>query len=283
MVQNILVIGGDLRLVYLSKILAKENYNIYTYGLEKSEDIGNKSNSIEEVINKIDIVITSIPLSKDGNNVYMPYSFYELSIEELFKKIENKILISGNINNEIKSMAEKYNVNIIDLMKNEELTIYNTIATAEGTIKIAIEETNKTIYNSKVLILGFGRVGKTLADRFYGMKANVYCEARKDEDIAWINTYGYDSVNLNDLENCLSEFDIIINTIPIKVLDEKRLKKINTKCLIIDLASNPGGIDFEKANEYGIKNIHALALPGKVAPYTSAEFIKKIIDKIMKN
>ena len=109
----------------------------------------------------------------------------------------------------------KKKIAIVGRSGNGKSTIFNLLLryfdTSEGTIKIAIEETNKTIYNSKVLILGFGRVGKTLADRFYGMKANVYCEARKDEDIAWINTYGYNSVNLNDLENCLSEFDIIIN------------------------------------------------------------------------
>ena len=288
MIQNILIIGGDLRIIYLSKSLAKENYKMFAFGLDKSEEIRNeknieKCNSIEEIIDKIDIVISSIPLSKDGINVYMPFSSNELRINELFMKIKNKKIILGNINDEIKNMADKYNVNIIDLMENEELTIYNTIATAEGTMKIAIEKTNKTIYNSKVLILGFGRVGKTLANRFYGMKANVYCEARKEEDIAWINTYGYKSVRLEDLESCLSEFDIIINTIPIKILDEKRLKCINKNCLIIDLASKTGGVDFQKANEYEIKNIHALALPGKVAPYTSAEFIKKILDEKIKN
>ena len=90
MIQNILVIGGDLRIIYLSKSLAKENYKIFAFCLDKSEEIRNeknieKCNSIEEVINKIDIVITSIPLSKDGNIVYMPYSFYELSIEEVIK------------------------------------------------------------------------------------------------------------------------------------------------------------------------------------------------------
>ena len=42
-------------------------------------------------------------------------------------------------------------------------------------------------------------------------------------------------------------------------------------CLVIDLASRPGGVDFAGAAQLGVKVIWALSLPGKVAPVTSGQ------------
>jgi dipicolinate synthase subunit A len=129
--------------------------------------------------------------------------------------------------------------------------------------------------------MGFGRIGKVLANMLDGIGAKVYCEARKDEDIAWIKAYGYNPIHLNDLNEHLGKFDIIINTIPFQVLDKDRLELVNPEVVIIDIASNPGGVDRFAAKQKGIKLIWALSLPGKVAPISSAEFIKETIYHIL--
>ena len=150
-------------------------------------------------------------------------------------------------------------------MKREELAVLNTISTAEGAIEIAIANTNKIIHGSNVLILGFGRIGKVLARKMAGLSAKVTCAARKDEDLAWIRAY-----------------DIIINTVPHLILTKERLEYVKEDVLLIDLASNPGGIDKKTVKERNLKLIWALALPGKVAPVTTAEFIKDTIYNILK-
>ena len=115
-----------------------------------------------------------------------------------------------------------------------------------------------------------------------GLSCRVTCSARKKEDFAWIKSYGYDCIDTNLLGENLSQFDIIINTVPHLILDKKRLEYVKKDSLLIDLASKPGGIDLENAKERGIKTVWALALPGKVAPETSAEFIKDTIYNILK-
>jgi dipicolinate synthase subunit A len=115
-----------------------------------------------------------------------------------------------------------------------------------------------------------------------GIGAKVYCEARKNEDIAWIKAYGYEPIHLNDLDSHLSKFDIIINTIPFQILDNDRLDLLKKDIVIIDLASNPGGVDRKAAKEKNLKLIWALSLPGKVAPVTSAEFIKETLYHALK-
>ena len=116
----------------------------------------------------------------------------------------------------------------------------------------------------------------------HGIGAEVYCEARKNEDIAWIKAYGYEPIHLNDLNDNLGKFDIIINTIPFQILDKERLDLLKEDVVIIDLASNPGGVDRKAARDKNIKVIWALSLPGKVAPLTSAEFIKEAIYHVLK-
>ena len=145
-----------------------------------------------------------------------------------------------------------------------------------------MEETQRTIHGTKILVMGFGRVGKVLANMLKGIGAEVYCEARKNEDLAWIKAYGYNPVHLNDLNENLNKFDIIINTIPFQILDKERLELLKEDVVIIDLASNPGGVDRRVAREKGIKVIWALSLPGKVAPLTSAEFIKEALYHVLK-
>lgn len=281
------IIGGDLRIVKLSEMLAKDENKIYVYGLEKAEDLKNKPNiiqcdTIKKTVQDAEIVIGPIPFSSNGNTVNAPFGDKEITIREMMHVINAKVLIAGGITPEVYDMANDEYIEIIDIMKREELAVLNTIATAEGTIQIAIENTNKILHGSEVLILGFGRIGKVLARKLAGLATKVTCAARKDEDLAWIQAYGHKATNINSIGSNLSQFDIIINTVPHMILTEERLANVKQECLLIDLASNPGGIDKKAVKDKNLKFVWALSLPGKVAPTTSAEFIKDTIYNIIK-
>ena len=284
MKKSISVVGGDLRIIKLIEMLVGDGYTVYTYALENSEDLLNLDNvemcpTLQETVSHSRVVVGPIPLSSDRKRLSTPFGRNNVELEEFIKELSGKHLIAGNIT--IKEDLEQAGVEYTDLLKREEFTVLNTIATAEGTIQIAMEETQRTIHGSNVLVMGFGRIGKVLARMLDGIGAKVYCEARKDEDIAWIKAYGYNPIHLNDLNSELGKFDIIINTIPFQILDEKRLEILNSETVIIDLASNPGGVDRKAAKEKGLKLIWALSLPGKVAPLTSAEFVKETIYHVL--
>lgn len=282
------IIGGDLRTIKLAKMLANEGNKIYTYGLEKAEELKDNSNIIfTEKISKaipkdVEVVIGPIPFTSNGININAPFGEKEISIREMIHYLEGKILIAGSISPEIYDMANDEYIEIIDIMKREELAVLNTISTAEGAIEIAISNTNKIVHGSEVLILGFGRIGKVLARKMAGLSAKVTCAARKDEDLAWIRAYGHKETNINALGENLSQYDIILNTVPHLVLNKERLQYVKKDVLLMDLASNPGGIDKKEAKELNLKLVWALALPGKVAPVTTAEFIKDTIYNILK-
>ena len=284
---NFAVIGGDLRIVKLAKMLADDGNKVYTYGLENAEELKGNPNIImteklTETVKNAEIIIGPIPFSSNGKDINSPFSDKKISVRELMHIINAKILIGGAISPEVYDLANDEYIEIIDIMKREELAVLNTISTAEGTIEIIIANTNKIIHGSKVLILGFGRIGKVLARKLAGLAAKVTCAARKDEDLAWIKAYGHIGTNINIIGENLSEYDIIINTVPHLILTEERIKYVKDDCLLVDLASNPGGIDKKAAKDKNLKLIWALALPGKVAPVTTAEFIKDTVYNILK-
>ena len=287
MVKEFAVVGGDLRTIKLAKILAKEGNMVYTYGLEKAEELKEIKNIIFcekliEAVKMVQVVIGPIPFSSDGININMPFSDGKLSIREFMHNLNAKILIAGTIAPDVYELANDEYIEIVDIMKREELAVLNTIATAEGAIEIAIANTNKILHGSNVLVLGYGRIGKVLARKLAGLSTKVTCAARKEEDLAWIKAYGHKGININQIDKNLSEFDVIINTVPQMILTAEKLGYVKQECLLIDLASNPGGIDKKVAKEKGLQLIWALALPGKVAPTTTAEFIKDTIYNILK-
>lgn len=280
------VVGGDLRSIKLAELLAAEGYNVNIYGFGKAcFELGIKeSPDIQSAISGADVVIGPLPCSNNDETFNAPFGERDININEVFKTMsKNQLFIAGRISEKINQLSYIYNVYSIDIMEREEMAVLNAIPTAEGAIQIALEEMPVTLHDSNAFVLGFGRTGKVLARKLDGIGANVYVEARKFSDIAWIRSYKFNPVHLDNLTEFLPKMDVIFNTIPHVILDSEMLGKINKDCLVIDLASKPGGVNFEKAKELGIKVIWALSLPGKVAPITAAKIIKDTVQNIIKD
>lgn len=286
MKNRYLVLGGDLRNVKLAGMLADDGNRVYSFGQDRSDEILDdgrieKCTSLKTAMEKAQVIIGPVPFSSNEDFINAPFSHDKIMIDDLMKTNKSKIFISGSIKDDLRKQLDEKYMEVIDIMKRDDLAILNTIATAEGTIEVAIKNTDKILQGSRVLILGFGRVGKIVANKFSKMSAIVTCAARKVSDLAWIKAYGYNSLNINDMLYDLKEFDIIINTVPQTILRERELKHIDAEALIIDLASSPGGIDGKIAKSMGLNFIWALALPGRIAPSSSAKFIKDTVYTIL--
>jgi len=282
--MKICILGGDNRIVFLAKILVEEGYYVNTYGVEidSSENLCVCS-SLKDAIIKSDIIITPLPFTRDNVVINSSLSQPKIWIKDIFEiASNNQIVLAGYLNTQIYDLAAKYSIQIFDYFEREELVVSNCIPTAEGAIKIAIEELTGTLHGSNCLVMGFGRIGKILSHMLNGIGSNVFVEARKAEDLAWINSYAYKSIELCNLESYIGDFDVVFNTIPHVILDEKLLKLMKKDSLIVDLASSPGGVDYEAAEKLNIKTKLALGLPGIVAPLASAKYIRDAVFNILK-
>ena len=273
MKYSFFIIGGDKRMLYLAKKIVNDNYEVKLLGFEKIGYDNLLNNNIKISHSIIDakegeILIGPAPLSMDGINIYAPYSDKKIKIEEL----KNRNIIAGRIPNNIKGK---------DILKDESYAILNSIPTAERAISLAIQESKITIYNSNVLVLGYGRIGKVLCNRLGNMGANVYCSARKKEDLTWIKAMKYNPIYTDKIDSILCKMKIIINTIPTLVLNKKRLLLLKPNTIVIDLASKTGGVEWDTAKRLNIKAIHYLGIPGKIAPESSAEYMKEYIYELL--
>ena len=274
------VAGGDLRQLMLAKFLKEDGYRVNVFGFGE-ESKNSKFDVIDDIkdLKKSDALILPMPTTLDNIKINAPLNKHDIKISDISENIKDSALVLGGRINKIVYDAFSEN-KCIDYYQREELMIKNAVPTAEGAIEIAMAETGITLNKSKCLVVGFGRIGKVLSKILESLGADVYVSARKHQDLAWIDVYGYNAIHNNSIKDHVDKFDVIFNTVPNMIFNENILKKINPECVIIDLASKPGGIDFEKASDLGLKVIWALSLPGKVAPITSGKIIKDTIVNI---
>ena len=111
MSTNFAIIGGDLRIIKLAKMLADDKNMVYTFGLEKAEELKGQENIIfteklsKAIPENVEVVIGPIPFSSNGININAPFSDTEISIRELVHYLNAKILIAGSIMPEVYNMA----------------------------------------------------------------------------------------------------------------------------------------------------------------------------------
>jgi dipicolinate synthase subunit A len=278
------VIGGDLRNVKLAEAISADGSQVNIFGFKNAgfESKLSENKDLQEAIDDSEIVIGPIPCSNDNETLNAPFHPEKILMNEVFKTMKkNQLFIAGRISEKISHLGEAFYVYSIDMLEREEMAVLNAIPTAEGAIQIAMEELPITLNGSRVLVLGYGRIGKVLSKMLSGIGSEVYVEARKFSDLAWIKAYGQKPIYINDLKQYTGNMDVIFNTIPSRILDSEVLETLGKECLVIDLASKPGGVDLERAKALGIKVIWALSLPGKVAPVTAAGFIKQTVYNII--
>lgn len=134
-----------------------------------------------------------------------------------------------------------------------------------------------TIHGSRCLVVGFGRIGKLLSLRLQALGAKVTVSARSPADAALIRALGMQSEVTGPFAKGLDGYDLIVNTVPAPVLGPGELERTREDCLILDLASKPGGVDRSAGKALGRQVIHALSLPGRFAPATAGYLIRDTI------
>ncbi len=280
------LLGGDLRQLSIARRLSGLGFETAVWGLGTCEqEVGDAVRCSEwtDAVKGSRAVILPLPASADGVRVNCPLNTDAQSQLKMMTLIESltpeTLIIGGRFTPAFKSSADSRGMRAIDYFESEELQIKNAIPTAEGAIAIAMNELPITIQGCHAAVIGYGRVGKTLADKLLALGAQVTVAARKTTDLAWAHNRTFETlkIEVRDGKSSLSAlktgYDVIFNTVPYWLFDGHILSQLCEKTLIVDIASAPGGVDSKAASECGIKVIWALSLPGKCSPFTAGEII----------
>ena len=182
------------------------------------------------------------------------------------------LALGGKLSAQARQIAAEAGVELVDYFAREELILCNAIPTAEGCIGILMAERTRTLWNSAILLAGFGPVGQALGVRLAALGAQVTVAARRPAQRALAESFSL---------RAAPAFDTVVNTIPAPVLTEAVLAALRPGSLIVDLASKPGGTDFAAARRLGHRAIHALSLPTACAPETAGEALARTVCEIL--
>ncbi|MGC7870557.1 dipicolinate synthase subunit DpsA [Desulfosporosinus sp. SYSU MS00001] len=282
---RVAVIGGDERELYLIPELQKLGAYIVGVGFEKASPIPGVTfvSSLIEAVDKVDVLLFPMFGTDERGTVKAKYSASPIMLnKDVLQAIPTRVpLIIGFARPALKSAAEKMGIQLVETIYLDELAILNSIPSAEGAIQMAMEATNITIHGSESFVLGLGRTGWSLARMLKGIGAHVTGVARKPTDLARAVEMGIKGVHFADLEEEIGRAEIIFNTVPHLILDRVMLEKVAKDAVIVDLASIPGGTDFEFAQLLGIKAILAPGLPGIVAPKSAGRILAQIYPQLI--
>lgn len=265
MPEHITVLGADRRQYWIAKYLSAAGHRVSTFGVPGLEDT---RLTLAWTAADAQVVVLPMPAADSSGNIQLAGG-RSLDSRLLPVLLPPSVKLFGGLLPE--------HLPGTDYARSEAVTAANAIPTAEGAIQRAMELLPITLWNSRCLVIGFGRIGKILAHRLHALGAEVTVSARKPGDTAMIAGFGYRSDITGQYHNRLDRYDCIFNTVPAMVLSEEHLRQTKPDCLIIDLASRPGGIDFNACAQLPRQAVHALSLPGQVAPATAGKMISDFI------
>ena len=277
------IIGGDKRQLFLAKSISDSCFDVTLGGFDKLTSLGAiEIADIKTAVSKSDAIIFPLPSICADGTLNTPFSDKKTRLsDDLIALLKDKSMFVAMKNKFLKEYPVLSNCQIYDYSAKEEFAVANALLTAEGAVNIAMNEYEGTIFGSKCLVCGFGRIGKMLAKMLKSLNADVTVSARNEVDFVYIDALGCKHINTNSLKS-VKGYDLVFNTIPVMIFDGNLLMNTDRNTIIIDLASLPGGVDFEAAKRYKTDAVRALSLPGRTAPKAAGEIIRKTIFNIIK-
>ncbi len=280
--MTIAVIGGDHRAVYVAEELLSQGAMVRLVGLENLADSGVQTvDDVAAGVQGADAVIFPLPGVSDDGEIETPGEPLSLREEDLTSLPVGTPVFTGFARKRVSDIAGRLGLKLVEVAKRDDFAILNSIPSAEGAIQMAMEHLATTIHSSSTFILGFGRVGSTLARALIGMGAKVTIVARDAAQRARALEMGCRALDFGQLPSSIGEADLVFNTVPALVLNARMLKCTRTDVVIIDVASKPGGTDFETAARLQRLALLAPSLPGRVAPKTAGRILGRVIADLL--
>lgn len=275
------ILGGDRREEVLAAELGEKGFTIKTWGFNCLPGGATGYASPQDAARAAEAVI--LPLAGIKEELTVPNlrgERWQLS-KDFFQLLPTQTpVLVGRAPSGLRELAP--HCRLIEVAEDAELTVLNSIPTAEGAIAIAMAESPVTLHGSETLVIGFGCCGMSLARMLKGIGAQVTVAARKPADRARAHEMGFTTCSFTDMAGLLGAKAYIFNTVPAPVLSRTVLTGAASCHVIVDIASG-GGTDFLAAQDLGIKALLAPGLPGKAAPVTAGRILAQIYPRILQD
>lgn len=276
---DIAILGGDRRTACMAPIFAEKGYRVIcfrTVSISCNPTIKSKisfTDSLRDALDSASVIVGGIPFTK-SDCLYCEGSSTDLNLSEIQRSIhKHQKIFAGVIPENFRRTCEEREIGCYDFMLDEPITLYNAVSTAEGAVLEALLHKDTNLHMSSTLVLGYGRCGKILADRLCGLRACVTVCSNDANELALASALGFETLHLSNLWRKICCFEYIFNTIPAQILNRRCLEKVSPDAVIIDIASNKSGADYETAEKLKVNIRFCPGLPGKYAGGSCAKYL----------
>ncbi|MCM1150390.1 MAG: dipicolinate synthase, partial [Butyricicoccus sp.] len=174
--------GGDGRFVRLCRLLRADGHEVRPFALEK--ELPDSTESAAEALDGADCLILPLPCLR-GGRLNAPFSAMEHDARDILRHAAPGTVVCAGMAGELRSRCEALGLPLHDYFEREDFALANSLLTAEGCIELLLTESERSLHGSRVLICGFGRIGRMLAPRLLALGARVTVAARSGEALAW--------------------------------------------------------------------------------------------------
>ena len=191
---NFWVLGGDMRQGKLAQLLSEDGHRVHAYALEEGV-VPAGGLTVEGSLlgaGEADCVVLPLPVTQGEGKLNCPLSRLEPTLVQVMEALRpGQMVCGGRVDPVTEALAGQRGITVLDYFAREELAVANAVPTAEGAVQIALEQMPITLHGSRVLVIGFGRVGRAVAQRMAALGARVTVAARRYESLAWAQAIGY--------------------------------------------------------------------------------------------
>lgn len=261
--MRISVMGGDERMLYAALKLSAET--LFLGG-------DNAANG------KYDAIILPMPLTRDGENVYCPLAKARLSFDKIPEfAAENAQIFAGGRSPALTEICRKNSFSLFNYLESEALALKNAKLTAEAAVMLLIQSSPDAVSGSTVLITGYGRIARFLAEDLSALGSKIIIAARRPEARVSAELDGYSSVDTSEISSVTGSADYIANTVPAEIFSERDFSAMKPEAVFAELATLPPEPAKSLCEKNRVKYIFAGGLPGKYSPKAAGRFIAEEI------
>lgn len=255
--NEITLVGGDKRSYWAAQYLRQQGMDVRCCGVP-----GEAGQVIPKTI----------------RNLILPFPSFQgelirgasaIPVRALLPSLGQGSRVFGGLLEPMAAVFHESGARCCELYGTEPLTTANAAVTAEAAVFLAMERLSVALEGANCLVIGFGRIGKLLAQKLRSLGAEVCVCARNAGDRAMAEAWGCKADQTGVYHGGLSPYAVVFNTVPHEVLSPSQLAQLSPDCLLIELASAPGGYDPTVCSVLGLQHIAAAGLPGKYAPKTA--------------
>jgi len=250
--RTILLLGGDARMAELGRLFWEAGYSVFMLGWGENLPPWARE---PEPDGRYDAFVGPTPGSRDGMFWNTPMAPNTMPLTEEWPGRCKQAWFFGK--------PEGFSG--VDLMGDETFLQKNARLTAAGMVRILLERGEKSPSDEKILILGYGRIGKHLSRMLRSLGAEPTVTLRKEIDRAFAGAQGQTYVEFDRVGNILPEATVIINTIPKLPTGSLPVENIRPDARIYDLA--PGSL---KTACPGLEVADLPGIPGRFYPMSAA-------------